>query len=69
MKPTPKQLALLAKFRIGPAHIADSATATEVINAIRDNGWRRPRESQLAQIIVGDVIEDEADFPDDHGDL
>lgn len=68
LPPTHKQLEAIRKFRISTFHIKDRDTAHRVLQAIEDNGWHRPDNDILAQIIVGDVPDDD-DFGDvdDHG--
>ena len=62
LKPTFKQVELLRRFNVSLAHIDTATLASEVIALIRDNGWRRPSEEELAQLIVGEVPND--DFGD-----
>ena len=57
-KPTPRQVETLRKYGITMAHIDTMELASEVIGLIRDNGWRRPSEELLAQVIVGEVPND-----------
>ena len=49
-------------------HIATRELASEVIDLIQANGWRRPDEEALAELIVGEVPDDDVEDLSDFGD-
>lgn len=66
LPPTRRQIDCLRRNGISMHHITTREVASDVIAELERNGWKRPSEERLAEIIVGECLDDDFGDVDDH---
>jgi hypothetical protein len=64
--PTQRQLEVLQRFRVPTAHMTKE-TAQAVLGEMSRNEWRRPSDARLAELVVGETLDEDFGDIDDHG--